>query len=493
VDEQPWALAVGKGIGGEKDTFPAGGGGGVKTYVDTAPSSPLSWSQKESYETHLKGCSEHYDGGRLTKGSCVQTEKDRIAMNLRQPKSMTNYTELGFTKVKLDKDLFAEILDFWETNKVKGLVDEAWPKGNTYTNHWVKPTQMVSLENRKLRGGMDLKNKIWSGTRELLEHWSGSELTATSLYGIRRYQEGHVLSPHVDRMPLVVSCIINVAQNVEEPWPLEVYAHNGLSYNVTMQPGEIVLYESHSIIHGRPFPMVGENAYMANIFVHFEPQGHTIRHKDKVRVRKEELEKAANGERSVRELDDEYKKRIKEKNGGGHEHFQNDDANDDVMAKLEEEEEEGGDDDLDQYRPSYILKNSPEDSRWRRNYLRNNKVKSKDNYDGVATGTQALREAAQRGDLKLLQREAKRWKGGEAAVKEALNKGDVNEWTPLHEAARGGHVDVAKWLVENGSEKDLMTASGDTAAALAKKQHGGDHPIVAFFKSIGALEIGPDL
>ncbi len=36
-----------------------------------------------------------------------------------------------------------------------------------------------------------------------------------------------------------------------------------------MEPGDMVLYESHSVIHGRPFPMRGN--YFANCFIHFEP------------------------------------------------------------------------------------------------------------------------------------------------------------------------------------------------------------------------------
>jgi prolyl 4-hydroxylase len=35
-----------------------------------------------------------------------------------------------------------------------------------------------------------------------------------------------------------------------------------------MEPGDMVLYESHSVIHGRPFPMKGR--FFANIFIHFE-------------------------------------------------------------------------------------------------------------------------------------------------------------------------------------------------------------------------------
>eukprot|EP00934_Nitzschia_sp_Nitz4_P001932 Nitzschia sp. Nitz4//scaffold3_size479765//398844//399468//NITZ4_000171-RA/size479765-exonerate_protein2genome-gene-1.375-mRNA-1//-1//CDS//3329550971//1932//frame0 len=38
-----------------------------------------------------------------------------------------------------------------------------------------------------------------------------------------------------------------------------------------MEPGDMVLYESHSIIHGRPFPLKGN--YFANVFVHFEAVG----------------------------------------------------------------------------------------------------------------------------------------------------------------------------------------------------------------------------
>jgi prolyl 4-hydroxylase len=35
--------------------------------------------------------------------------------------------------------------------------------------------------------------------------------------------------------------------------------------------GDMVLYESHSVIHGRPFPLKGRS--YANVFAHFEPIG----------------------------------------------------------------------------------------------------------------------------------------------------------------------------------------------------------------------------
>lgn len=128
---------------------------------------------------------------------------------------------------------------------------EKWPTGNVYTNHWAAPTYIVSVEDTSLRGGgSQLKNEIWEAAKSTIEQWTGMEQKPCSQYGIRVYTEGAVLNPHVDRLPLVSSAIVNVAQDLGEPWPLEVYNRDGQAVNVTMEPGDMVLYESHSLIHG---------------------------------------------------------------------------------------------------------------------------------------------------------------------------------------------------------------------------------------------------
>ena len=133
-------------------------------------------------------------------------------------------------------------------------------------NNWISESTFVSVEDSKLRGGgYSLKQKLWNEAHDVISEWTGQELTQCSLYGIRVYHEGAILATHVDRLPLVSSAIINVDQDVDEPWPLEVIGHDGKAYNVTMEPGDMVLYESHSVLHGRPFPMKGR--FMANIFV----------------------------------------------------------------------------------------------------------------------------------------------------------------------------------------------------------------------------------
>ena len=75
---------------------------------------------------------------------------------------------------------------------------------------------MVSVEDQNLRGGgRILKKAIWDAARDTIQEWTGQELTECSLYGIRVYTEGAILATHVDRLPLVSSAIINVAQDGE--------------------------------------------------------------------------------------------------------------------------------------------------------------------------------------------------------------------------------------------------------------------------------------
>merc|ERR1719437_333978 len=230
------------------------------------PIQPLGDRQK-AYDDLVDGCMKHY--GKQGR-ACKSVERDRIEMSLLQPQSMVNYTDNGFKKIRAPPELFKLIKDFWEKNK-GNRKKEQWFAGNTYTNHWDAPTHMVSVEDTTLRGGgYKLKQKIWDAAHDVIQEWTGEELSQCSLYGIRVYEEGAILATHVDRLPLVSSAIINVDQDVDEPWPIEVIGHDGKAYNVTMEPGDMVLYESHSILHGRPFPLKGR--FFANVFIHFAPE-----------------------------------------------------------------------------------------------------------------------------------------------------------------------------------------------------------------------------
>jgi len=316
---------------------------------------------------------------------------------------------------------------------------------------------MVSVENSGLRGGGGmLKQKLWDAAKSTLQEWTGEELTPCSLYGIRVYKEGAVLASHVDRLPLVSSAIINVAQDVDEDWPIEVIGHDGKAHNVTMAPGDMVLYESHSVLHGRPFPLKGR--YYANIFIHFEPTGHTLRHHGDIHDHDYDV-------------DSTYRK-AQAKGQGGHENDNNG-------------------------LPPYLIAGSPEEKNWRYSHPNYERPKRPVNerksalqrkMDTFATGSTLAHEAAQMGDVKMLKEII-------TADKSQVSQQDENGWQPIHEGARGGHEEVVKLLLKHGADMNARTNEGfgGTPLWLAEQEHGADHAVVQFLRAMGAESIGPEL
>jgi hypothetical protein len=223
-------------------------------------------NRQASFEAYIQGCVDHYGGNAPgQKGKrCLHNEESRVEMSLRQPKGMMNYTTTGFAKMRAPDNVFKLLQEFWQKNQHREK-DEQWASGNVYVNHWHQPTGMVSVEDESMDGGgYVLKQHIvrimyycccccyfllhrklemvapccyettawlthsfthiirrffqWNAARDTIQAWTGQRLAECSLYGIRVYKEGHMLAPHVDRLPLVSSAIINVDQDVDEPW-----------------------------------------------------------------------------------------------------------------------------------------------------------------------------------------------------------------------------------------------------------------------------------
>jgi len=237
-------------------------------------STKLKWNSTQVlYDDFMQECR---DAAGDAASTCDSGEKFRLKMNRHQPSSMRNYTRLGFEKIKAPPAMFKLIKDFWNANREKN--ESEWHSINTYHNMWSSPPSIVNIQEPKHGGGGALTAKVWEYARHTLEEWIGMHLSPCSIWGIRIYHNNSILTTHVDRNPLVTSAIINVDQDIDEPWPLEVWGHDGMPYNITMEPGDMVMYESHSVLHGRPFPMRGQ--HYANIFVHFEPLGVSRREKD---------------------------------------------------------------------------------------------------------------------------------------------------------------------------------------------------------------------
>jgi prolyl 4-hydroxylase len=216
----------------------------------------------------LRDCIDFYGDAE----KCVQSEHERLQSNLQQfDAEHESFTQEGFHKDILPKTTERLLQRYWANNKGKWREDR-WPIGDTTSNHWASPTYCVELESSGLRGGKDkvTREAVAESTRERLEAWTGEKLRlASAPSNIHVYSSGAVVSSHVKKLPRVAfSALVNVAQDLKEPWPLELISRDGVTHQILLLPGEIVLIETSSVIQGFPVPLQGK--YMANMVVHFE-------------------------------------------------------------------------------------------------------------------------------------------------------------------------------------------------------------------------------
>lgn len=161
---------------------------------------PKSFFGKRYLDT-MKGCYAKY-----SKRECDATENQRIRMNLDQPKSEYNYTEVGFKKVRAPDSVWKALTKFYNSN-VEKAHEENWPRGNTYTNHWDAPTKFIDVGDAALGGGSWLKQAIWDGVRPVIEEWTGQKIFPTSQYGIRIYTEGATLATRTSPLQLIIESL----------------------------------------------------------------------------------------------------------------------------------------------------------------------------------------------------------------------------------------------------------------------------------------------
>ena len=428
----------------------------------------------EAYTEFIKGCKKLYHSD---PSACTESEVNRIDMNKNQPPVMQNYTTIGFQKTKAPKDLMRLLKNFFRENISDIMEDpqsfEKWHPGDTHTNHWKSSTKMIRVDNPNHKGGgMPLKNKIWDAAHNMLQTWIQAEspakinLQPASLYGIRVYGEGAVLAPHVDRLPLVTSAIINVAQDLDggEPWPLEVYGHDGVAYNVTLEPGDMLLYESHSVIHGRPFPFQGK--YYANVFIHFEPENHCLRHAERMQgnhLQQDAEEMFRRAQRKQKTLASDSRNKQLQNVRDPHENAY-------VFSATE--------------LPFFIQPETTLSKRWKQ------EVKYDRNLFELreAPPPNLANNLASRGELAALKQLAEE-------DPEVLFQSDANGWKPLHEAARSGNVKIVKYLIEQGVDLNARTNAGRGANALwwVEEHHGVDHEAAEILRRAGAIRLAPNV
>jgi len=118
-----------------------------------------------------------------------------------------------------------------------------------------------------------LGREIMEELRPLHEEWASippGGLRSSNAYGLRIYKPGNTLTMHTDHSEThVISSILHVDRDSDVPWPIVIEGFDGKTYEVDLQPGEMLLYESAKCHHGRPRAFEGN--WYTSLFIHYKP------------------------------------------------------------------------------------------------------------------------------------------------------------------------------------------------------------------------------
>ena len=190
------------------------------------------------------------------------------------------FTKDGFHKEKIPGYLYEDLMEHLKIrDNAENWVNETSPSPGVLNNQVVVKHQETGEKKTIMIGrtqilgiSIEAGEKIFKVLGPLAEQWSGVKLRPTSLYGVRRYLNNSALLSHVDKSSThVISLILNMRQDVDQPWPLFIRDHQGEDHEVYLKPGDMVWYESAACVHSRQLPLNGR--FYDNIFVHFAPRG----------------------------------------------------------------------------------------------------------------------------------------------------------------------------------------------------------------------------
>ena len=177
-----------------------------------------------------------------------------------------NYTEFGWGLMRGPESTWKELYDFLH-ERLPTLTRQEGSEAaiETDPNHRPLYAPISNLSNMRA-------TKILKELQPILEAWSGIELVPSTAYGLRVYRNTSKLFMHVDRRDThVISAIFHIDHDKEsEPWPLAIESFDGTTVEVSLEPGDMLLYESSKCMHGRPRQFNGR--FYTSLFVHYAPK-----------------------------------------------------------------------------------------------------------------------------------------------------------------------------------------------------------------------------
>ena len=178
--------------------------------------------------------------------------------------NIPKYTPTGFHKMKLPESLHKAVQDSYHRARGRSRPEPSQPAFGLNCNTGYDNDDWI------VHGDSSAQEAVSNFIMQQLKEWTGQNVNErTSLYGVREYHRGSICGLHVDNTEThAFSAIYQVDQRgMDEPWASSYVNHAGEEGEIFLEPGEILMYESASSLHGRHKPLKGDE--FANIFFHF--------------------------------------------------------------------------------------------------------------------------------------------------------------------------------------------------------------------------------
>lgn len=255
---------------------------------------------------------------------------------------------------------------------------------------------------------------------------------------------------------------------------IKIHDHGGTIHNITLLPGHVLLYESMSVIHGRPYPLSGKSH--ATFYIHFIPTWNYFNNNKNFH----------HSHTSYPNIEELYKQRLLQEQRNLH-------ATQKDTSSSSNKRDSDSSIPRQNILPHFIIPDSDEAKRWFQELkytpLSSSSVvhEQQKQQKTSSNSVSAAHYAAIYNDLRALKRIAKN-------NHILLHIPDVNGWTPLHEASRAGHTNIVEFLLRQGVDVNVRTheGRGESALYLAIRALGKDHPVVHILNQYGGKEVARD-
>jgi hypothetical protein len=185
-----------------------------------------------------------------------------------QIRSVRNFTRLGFDVVDAPRELHQRLRQRLLEGIGKGARREMGGKPQG-----IYGDRVPDFVNHG-------EGTVLQQLKEIHEQWTptAAPLKPVTAYGMRVYRRGASLAWHADRVDThIISSIFHIDHHYDsedEPWPIEIEAHDGTRHAVALKPGQMLLYESAKCPHGRSSALKGD--WYASLFSHFMPANRDV-------------------------------------------------------------------------------------------------------------------------------------------------------------------------------------------------------------------------